>query len=289
MRYSYYPGCTLYNKAKDFDDSARRSCQALGIELVELPHWYCCGAIYPQSQDHKIPLIAPFRVLAKAKNEGLDLVTLCSFCYHVLKRVNYAVNNDKEKLDLLNDFLNENYRGDQKVLHLLEVLRDDVGFDRLAQYQKKDLSKLKVAPYYGCYLLRPQREIGLDDQENPMILNHFLSSLGIEVIDSPHKVECCGSYLVLVNRDATLAAVRRIIEGVKRLGAEAIATSCPLCHYNLDKFQAELKKEGLEPIPVFYFTQLLALFLGLERISFTTNKVPVEPYLREKIGDGYSG
>jgi len=289
MRYSYYPGCTLYNKAKEFDDSLRRSCRVLGIEITELPSWYCCGAAYPQTEDHKIALIAPFRVLAKARLENQDLLTVCSFCYHVLKRVNYAVNRDKEKLDLMNDFLDENYQGDLRIRHLLEILREDFGFDRLQEFKKRDLSRMKIAPYYGCYILRPQEEIGFDSEENPMILNDFLSALEITVVDSANKVECCGSYLVLVNREATSAAVRRIVDGVKRLGAEAIATTCPLCHYNLDRFQAELKKEGLEPIPVFYFTQLLALFLGLERITFTINKIPVEPYLSGKIGNGYQG
>lgn len=282
MKYSYYPGCTLYNKAKEFDVSTRKSCEALGIDLVELPHWYCCGAAYPQSQDHKIPLIAPFRVLAKAKLENQDLVTLCSFCYHVLKRVNYAVNEDQEKKNLMNDFLDENYQGDQKVVHLLEVLRDDLGFEKLKDFKKRDLSSLKIAPYYGCYLLRPENEIGLDNHENPTILNEFLSSIGIEPIDSALKVECCGSYLVLVNKEATLAAVERIVSGFKNIGAEAITTTCPLCHYNLDRFQEELKTKGFEPIPVFYFTQLLALYVGTDGIEFNANRIPVEPYLKEK-------
>ena len=201
MRIPYFPGCTLHSKAQSFDASARAAARALGIEMEELPEWTCCGATFSMSADSVMGLVAPTRILASAKEAG-KLLTLCSFCYNTLKRTNRVIATDAERRRKVTTFIEEDYQGTVQTVHLLEVLRDDIGFDALAKRVTKPLRGLKVAPYYGCLLLRPAEEMGFDDPERPTILERFLASLGCEVVDFPHKTECCGSFVAVGSPDA---------------------------------------------------------------------------------------
>jgi len=284
MKISYYPGCTLSTKAKSLDKSARAVASAIGIELVELPNWTCCGAAFPLVDDNLIGMAAAARILANAKKEGGKLTTLCAFCYNVLKRTNNVIATDKEKRKRLNMFLEEDYDGSTKVLHFIEVLRDEVGFETLSKKIKKKVN-IKVAPYYGCLLLRPYEEIKLDDPEAPSILENFLESIGCEVVDFPYKVECCGSYLAISSQDAAVDCSYSILNSAIRNGAEAIAVSCPLCYFNLDERQKEMfdRYKGFRGVPIFYFTQLLALAMELD-VGVDPNQhfVSPLPLLKEK-------
>jgi heterodisulfide reductase subunit B len=268
MKIAYYPGCTLRTKAKGLDETARAVANVLGIELAELPAWTCCGAAFPLVTDDIMALVAPTRNLIYASKEGRQLVTLCSFCYNALKRANRVVREDPEKRDKLTNFIEEEYEGGVKVLHLLEVFRDEIGFENLRGRLKRGLDGLKVAPYYGCLLLRPSEEVGLDDPEDPHIFEEFLQALGCEVVNFPYRVECCGSYLAVspMTTDVVAKRTHSILNSALRNGAEAIATTCPLCHFNLDQKQDEVAAEHREftKIPVFYFTQLLGLCLEIE-------------------------
>ncbi|MEO0225555.1 MAG: CoB--CoM heterodisulfide reductase iron-sulfur subunit B family protein [candidate division WOR-3 bacterium] len=278
MKYLYYPGCTLYTKAKDFDNSIRAVSGYLGIDLKEMPNWYCCGTVATLTVDYKIGLLSPLRNLAKARKENMDLITTCSACYNVLKRTNFRVNNNKEELDILNDHLGESYDGGQVILHLLEVFRDRIGFDRLREKVKKRLAGLKIAPYYGCLLLRPQKELNFDDPENPTLLDQLFNTLGATVIDHSFKGECCGAYLIVNAPDLAIEASYRILKHISKKGAEAVATSCPLCHYNLDALQAKMKEKypDFVNIPIFYFTQLMAVSFGLDETVWGLSKNKVE-------------
>lgn len=259
--------------------------QALGIELREMPNWYCCGTVATLALDYKIGLLSPFRNLAKARKEKLDLVTTCSACYNVLKRTNYRVNNHKDEMDMLNDHLNESYDGGQRVLHLLEVYRDKIGLDRIAETVRKPLTNLKIAAYYGCLLLRPRDELEFDDPESPTLLDKLFEKLGASVIDHSFKGECCGAYLIVNAPDLAIDASYRILRHVARKGAEAVATSCPLCHYNLDALQSKMKEKysDFSNMPVFYFTQLMAISFGLPEESWgiSKNQVDTRPILNK--------
>lgn len=280
MRIVYYPGCTLYEKAKTLDQSARLACSMIDIELFELPNWTCCGTTFPLVTDNVMNLVAAARILANAKKEGDRLTTLCAFCFNVLKRTNKVIKEDKDKREKLNLFLEEDYQGDLEVIHLLEILRDDIGFENL---DVKNKIALKVAPYYGCKLLRPFEEIQMDDPENPTILEDFLSALGCEVVRFPHKNECCGSYLVVSQEKTAIDCSFSILDAATKCNAEAIAVSCPLCFYNLDRNQEEIKKQsfGFEDIPVFYFTELLGIALGAD-IKLEGHFVDPYPLLKMK-------
>lgn len=261
----YFPGCTLSTKARAMDVSARAAAAALGIKLVELDDWTCCGATFPLAKDSHIALSGPARILASAGDGPARLVTLCSFCYNTLKRTNHALATDKERRDKVNTFIEEDYQCDTRVVHLLEVLRDETGFKALAERVNGRLKGLKVAPYYGCLLLRPAEELQFDDPERPTILEDFLSSLGCDPVDFPHRTECCGGFLTVSSPEVTAQASRRVVESAAKHGADLLTTTCPLCFYNLDRCQQDWEAHSALPrVPVVYFSQLLALALGEE-------------------------
>lgn len=289
MKISYFPGCTLKTMAKNFEDSAIASLSFLGIEMVELPRWNCCGTVYSLTSDDLIHQVAPIRNLIRVK-EARDtrVVALCSMCYHTLKRANKLVKEDKEKLDKLNNFMyreDVKYNGEVEVLHLLEILKNEVGFNQVSKKVKMPLKGLKVAPYYGCLLLRPA-EVGLDDPESPTILKDLLESVGAEAIDYPYETECCGSYHTVVNVNLVVERAYDILSFAISQKAEAIVLSCPLCGFNLDHRQKEIKEKfpDFKSIPVFYFTQLLALSLGLDEkvCRFELNFIDPRPLLKSK-------
>ena len=172
MKFSYYPGCTLKNKARDLDEYARKSFEALGLQLDELDEWQCCGAVYPQASDEIATRLSAVRALAAARDRGDALVTLCSACHHVIKRTNEDLKADENFRTKANNYLqlDEPYSGETEVLHYLEVLRDKLGFDELKKHVVKPLKGKKIAAYYGCLLLRPSRQMAFDDPENPTII-----------------------------------------------------------------------------------------------------------------------
>ncbi|MDD7270222.1 MAG: heterodisulfide reductase-related iron-sulfur binding cluster, partial [Treponema sp.] len=172
MTYSYFPGCTLKNKAKDLDTYARISAEALGFTLEEIPDWQCCGGEYPQGTNEVAPKLSSVRALANARDAGQELVTLCSACYNVLKQVNYDMQNDENTILKANNYLKEDeieYHGEAKVVHYLEILRDVVGWDNVKKAVKKPFTGKKIGAYYGCLLLRPGKVLQLDDPENPQL------------------------------------------------------------------------------------------------------------------------
>lgn len=287
MQLAYYPGCTLKTKARNLEEPALASLAALGLELEEMDRWNCCGAVYSLAEDDLIHQVAPVRNLIRAKERGRDrLVVLCSFCFNALKRANLLMSGDPAKRDTLNAFMDEepDYSGEVRVLHLLELLRDEIGWPALKEKVKLPLRGLRLAPYYGCTLLRP-REVAIDDVENPTILQDFLAALGATPVDFPEATRCCGSYQVVSDPGDIPGYARDILSPAVRRGAEGLVLTCPLCDYDLGKGQEELvQKEGSAGVPLFYFTQLLALALGLDPAvcHFELNYGGPEALLREK-------
>ncbi|MBL7174326.1 MAG: CoB--CoM heterodisulfide reductase iron-sulfur subunit B family protein [Desulfobacteraceae bacterium] len=288
MKVSYYPGCTLKTKARNLEDAAIASMDVLGIELEELPRWNCCGAVHSLADDDLIHQVAPVRDLIRAKEQGSDkLVTLCSMCYNSLARANLLMRNDEEKRETINLFMDEevDYHGEVEVVHLFNLLRDEVGWDRLREKIKIPLKGLKVAPYYGCTLQRP-RDVGIEPPGRFMLMTQFLEALGATAVNFPAADLCCGSYQILGNPDVAKNAISTILSWAERVGAEALVLSCPLCEYNLGKKQETLLKEERisKSIPTFYFTQLLAIALGLspESCHFDLNEKASIELLKSK-------
>ena len=259
MKYSYYPGCTLRTKAKKLDDYARASAKALGFELEELEDWQCCGGVYPLSSDEIGSKLSSVRALAEAKEKNQELVTLCSACYHVVKRVNDDMRNVEDIRTRANNYmkLDEPYLGETNVLHFLEVLRDRIGFDELKKKVTNPLTGRKIGAYYGCLLLRPGKILGFDNPENPTIIEDFIRAIGAEPVVYPYRNECCGGYISLKAKDLAKTMCDNIMDSASGFGAEMLITACPLCQYNLTK-------NSNAKIPVYYFTELLAEALGVK-------------------------
>ncbi len=259
MKYTYYPGCTLRTKAKDLDTYARKCARALGFELEEVENWQCCGGVYPLGSDEIATKLSSVRVLNEAKEKGQDLVTLCSACHHVIKRVNDDMKNVADIQTRANNYmkLQEPYKGETNVLHFLEVLRDRVGFDNLKKMVTNPLTGKKIGAYYGCLLLRPGEILAFDNPENPTIIEDFIKAIGATPVIYPYRNECCGGYISLKEKDMAKSMCDTIVESAKGFGAEMLITACPLCMYNLNK-------NTVGDVPVYYFTELLAEALGVK-------------------------
>jgi len=283
MKLHYYPGCTLKEKTTNLDESTYAAMKMLGYELVEPENWTCCGAEFPLNEEKIVGLAAPARILRQVEMEGGDkVVTACAFCFNVLKQTHIALLNDPLKQKRINAYLKDDiridpvtkerttdfpeYRGDVQVLHLLEFIQKEIGYEKVRSLIRRDLGNLRAAPYYGCRLLRPKGETGIDEPDDPSIFEEFLESIGIGVVDFPFKQECCGSYLSVSLPDAASEVSYRILRSAKLNGADMVVLSCPLCYYNLDRRQDRIREKFLEftGMPVLFFTQILAWALGVE-------------------------
>ena len=293
IKIPYFPGCTLKTTAKNFEVSAIEAGKKIGIEMVELPKWNCCGVVSSLTSDDLMKHIAPIRNFVHAEEMAeQDIVNdkrmliLCSMCFNTMKNSNNRVKGNSEDMKSINDFmyLEKDYEGSVDVVHYFELMKE-IGFDKIAEKITKPLKDLKIASYYGCMLLRP-KEIAIDDTEAPTIIEDFVTSVGAEPVAWDAMSRCCGSYHTVNNTDIVVNLAKGIIENAHNSGAEAIITSCPLCAFNLDNRQKLILENdpNFKTIPVFYFTQLLAVALGLEEkfIGLDGNYIDPRPLLKEK-------
>ena len=241
------------------DRYARASASALGFELEEIENWQCCGGVYPLGSDEIATKLSSVRALNEAKEKNQSLVTLCSACHHVIKRVNDDMKNVEDIRTRANNYmkLDEPYAGETEVLHFLEVLRDKIGFDTLKEKVTNPLTGKKIGAYYGCLLLRPGKILEFDNPENPKILEDFIRAIGAEPVIYPYRNECCGGYISLKEKEMAENMCDKIVNSAEGFGADMLITACPLCMYNLNKSTDE-------KLPVVYFTELLAEALGVK-------------------------
>lgn len=260
MTFSYFPGCTLRTQAKELDSFARSSAEALGFTLEEIPDWQCCGGAYPLARDEIATKLSSVRSLVAARDAGRELVTLCSACHNVIKQVNNDMRADATVADRVNRYLalDAPYAGGTNVLHFLEVLRDRVGFDRVAAKVTRPFAGKRIGAYYGCLLLRPGKVMGMDDPENPRILEDFIRAIGGEPVVYAMRNECCGGYATVGNPELASRKSRAVLSCAADAGADLLVTACPLCLYNLNRNAAG------SAVTAQYFTRLLAQALGLD-------------------------
>lgn len=259
MKFSYYPGCTLKTKGKELDIYGRKALEALGVNFEELKEWQCCGAVYPVAKDEVATKLSAIRTLANAKAEDGKLLTLCSACHHVIKRVNEDMKTDDNLRLKANNYLqlDEPYYGETDVIHYLELLRDYVGFDKIKEKVVKPLKGVKIGAYYGCLLLRPSQTLAFDNPENPTIIEDFIKAIGATPVIYPFRNECCGAYVSATNPEIAEEKCANVINSAKSVEAEMLVTACPLCMYNLTE-------NGKKAMKVVYFTELLAEALGVK-------------------------
>ena len=258
MKVSYFPGCTLKNKAKELDKYSYKCAEVLGITLEEIEEWQCCGGVFSTAKDEIASKLSSVRALKAAKAKEQPLVTVCSGCHNVIKQTNYAMQNDRSFADKVNRYMAEEdaYNGETEVYNYLELIRDVVGFEKVKEAVTNPLKGKKIGAYYGCLLLRPGSVMKMDDPENPKIMEDLITALGAEPVIYANRNECCGGYIALEDPSAAKKRSDDIIRNAKAMGAEMLITACPLCKYNLIKNGAD--------IPVVYFTELLAEAFGVK-------------------------
>lgn len=265
MRYGYFPGCSLETVARSYDVSAKLAAQKLGVELVELEDWNCCGATAYFHIDEILAHTLCARNLAMSEKAGMDVVAPCSGCYKNMRETNAHLKKDQELRDHINVALSEDgleFNGGQRVLHLVDLFAEDVGAENIRKKVVNSLKGLRVAPYYGCQILRPK--MGREDIENPVFLEDLISVTGAEAVDYPLKTECCGGSLIMTRNPVALKLIKNLLTCAAYEKADLIVTTCPLCQVNLECYQKQVnRKYDTEfSIPVLYFTQVLGFALG---------------------------
>jgi heterodisulfide reductase subunit B len=280
---AYYPGCSLHSTAAEFDASARGVCKALGINLVEPHDWLCCGSTAAHRADPLVALQLPLRNLQIIEQSGFTEVTMpCASCFNRHKTVQHAIRHSPETRDQLEKGNGERYQDTVHVSTLVETIQRHAGLEKVAGNVKRSLKDLRITCYYGCLLTRPPNVVEAGHPENPTDMDKLLQATGVEVNDWSYKTTCCGGSHSLTRPDIALKLSRELIEQARKAGAEAIAVVCPLCHANLDARQFQMKLA--ESMPIFYFTQLLALALGLpeKTVALHKNLTDPRPLLKSK-------
>ena len=277
--YTYFPGCSSsQGAAVAYNESIKAISGQLGIELIELRDWNCCGSTPYTSTYELESLCVAARNLALAEKIGKDLVTPCSSCNITLNRVNLRFRQFPELKEKVQRCLAEiglQYNGSVHVRHLLEVIYIDIGLEAISSKVTNPLTGLKVAAYYGCQILRP--DIAFDNPDKPESLESLISSLGAETIDFPMRDRCCGGLMIVPEPDLTLGLMRKLLYSAVRGGARCMITVCPLCQTNLDAFQQNVNKKFNTSfnLPVLFITQLIGLALGVSSESLALDKAVV--------------
>ena len=283
--YTYFPGCSSSDGgARAYNWSAQAVAKALDVELVELEDWNCCGSTPYTSVDELASFCSSARNLALAEKRGLDLVTPCSACYVILSRTNSYLKEYPKLGGKVDEALAAGgleYHRTVRVRHLLDVLANDVGSEEIASRVKVKLDGLKVAPYYGCQVVRPGP--GFDHPEFPQSLDRLIESLGAEATPFPLKTRCCGGSLVLSEENLALGLICKLLDSASSSGAEVIVTVCPLCQTNLDLYQSRVNKKFKTNfnLPILFFTQLMGMAFGIDSKTLGLEKciVPAEKAL----------
>jgi heterodisulfide reductase subunit B len=277
LKYAYYPGCTQESGSKEYDVSMRLTCEKLGIELEELEDWNCCGAVHTSVADPLLAMTLPARNLAIAEQQGLtELVAPCSGCYKNFRTASLAIEADEELRERVNRALpDKQLEGDVTVKHPLYAIVNDYGLEQIEV--ARPLEGLKVACYYGCVLTRPRDEF--DSAEQPQALDRLMERLGAEPVRFQYKAKCCGGAVLLSHTSVAVRLTSQVLANAKDAGADCVALACPMCHVALDTYQAQVEQElGRKlDLPVLYFTQLMALALGVERDRLGFNRHMVSP------------
>ena len=292
MRYAYYPGCSLDATARPYQESVLAVAKLLGTELVEIEDWNCCGATAYMSVNEVLSFCLSARNLAQARRMGDQVVTACSACYTNLRKTDVYLAESADIKEKVNQALGEagmHYEGGSVIKHFLQVVVEDVGPDRIKALIKRPLHGLRVAPYYGCQIVRPY---GIEeDTDNPTMLDRLLETLGATPTYYPMKTMCCGGALMGTNEPVALRLCRNLLLCAQQDHADCIAVTCPLCQMNLDVYQTKVNKTYQTDfhIPIVYFTQLMGLafalesdVLGLQRCIVPATKV-VTRFAREAV------
>jgi heterodisulfide reductase subunit B len=260
MKVSYYPGCSLHGTGKEYDLSVKAVCQALDVELKELDDWSCCGASSAHATNFKLSVALPARDLINAEKEGAtDMMVPCAACFNRLKTAQHHLGENKSLKSEVEEMVGGEYSGTINVRNPIDIFYNEVGLQAISDRVMKLLTGIRPVSYYGCLLLRPPEVCKFDDPENPVLLDGIMKTLGANVRDWSYKTECCGGSLTISNTKHVVRLVDRLMTMAREAGANCVITACPVCMANLDMRASERLR-----LPIFYFTELMALALGLD-------------------------
>lgn len=261
MKVSYYPGCSLHGTAKEYDQSVKAVSSALGIELKEVEDWCCCGASSAHSTNFKLSLALPALTLATAEKDAAEMPEVmvpCAACFNRLKTADYHLKKDSALKSEVENLIGRTYMGGITVRNPIDIIYNDIGLEALSGKVTRKLTGLNPASYYGCLLLRPPEVCEFDDYENPVMLDRIMNSLGAESRPWSYKSDCCGGGLTISKTSIVVRMVNKLMTMAREAGANCLVVACPVCMANLDIRAGENVR-----LPVFYFTELIALALGL--------------------------
>ncbi len=266
LRYAYYPGCAAEGIAKEADTSMRLVAKELGIELVDMPEASCCGAGVLAAKDPTVSLALNARIFSIAEEKGLDILTICNTCYLVLTLAREELltrEKARREVEGMLSRVGRKYDGKARVKHLPQVLIEDLGIEALRKKTVRPLKGLKVAPYYGCHIVKPPQVNVFADPENPRALEDIISALGAHAVDHEERVNCCGFHGLLAKEQENLRMIERQVRHMLERGANCCITPCPLCHIALDPYQSRINVPEGKGLPVLHVQQLVGLGLGI--------------------------
>jgi len=292
-RYAFYPGCTLHSTGVEFGISTELVCHALDLEMVEIPDWNCCGASSAHSMDHTLFLALPARNLAQAQRTGLDSLAIpCAACFSRLAAADLALRHDLALRAQLESALDFHFDGRIRPRNLLDIFANDFSKEQLTAPLQKPLQGLKVVSYYGCLLIRPPEYTALwDDPEHPQSMDYVLDLMGAQPLPWSYGIDCCGGSLTLNRSDVVVHLVDKLARAAHEAGADAMVTACPMCMANVDGRQKyrhgppipRPPKPDYQPMPIFYFTELMALAYGLSlKKALGKHLVDPRPLLKQR-------
>jgi len=266
LKYLIFLGCVIPYRISSYEITARKVLDKLGVELVEMPEFNCCG--FPLDPiNHEMMLTLAAQNLCLAEQQNLTIMTLCNGCFGTLNHVNKELKEDKKLRKTINGYLKEigmELKGKIEVKHLIHVLAEDIGVERIKEAVQKLLNPLLVAQHSGCHIVRPAKYVGFDDPENPQVLKKLINVTGAECLNYVDEMECCGAPIIGVNDKLTLQLAKEKLDHIRTVGAQALITVCPFCHMIYDLNQPRIEKTFNEKfgIPVLHYTQLLGLAMG---------------------------
>jgi succinate dehydrogenase / fumarate reductase cytochrome b subunit len=286
ITYAYYPGCVAKESGKELDNSTKFVAEKLGIDLVPMPEASCCGGGIVDGFDHNLKLFINGRTLALAEKSGLDILTICNTCTLTLSEVNEEIKNNPDSLKKVNDYLGKiglKYHGNVKVKHFLYIIRDEIGLDKLKAVVTNSLKGIKIAPFYGCHILRPSSVVNFDDAENPSGFEELIKALGGEPVAYARRTKCCGFQTILVNESTSTFLSGNVIHEAQELGSDLMVTPCPLCHLSLDTYQSVAAKSINKKLslPIVHLPQLIGVALGGDyaEMGFSRHNISLRPVM----------
>lgn len=277
MKVSYYPGCSLHATGKEYDQSVKAVSSALGIELKEIDDWSCCGASSAHMTNFKLSVALPARNIIAAQKDKLDTMMVpCAACFNRFKSAQYHLEGDDAMKAEIEEIVGAKYDASVAVRNPIDIMYNDIGLEKLSETVTRKLNGLKPVSYYGCLLLRPPEVCQFDDYENPYMMDGILGALGADARKWSCKTDCCGGSLTLGKTEIVVHLIDKLMMMASEAGANCIATACPVCFANLD---TRASKKGR--LPAFYFTELMALALGLKGTEkwFKMHNVDPRPLL----------